>query len=61
MGNIVVGNTDNKLFDVFKGRKCKVLKSFWYNGESWYLLEDIDSKEQFESPDIFWEPFKEVE
>jgi hypothetical protein len=50
----VVGNTDNSVFNVSKGRECVVLRSFWYNGEGWYLLEDVLTKERFESPDIFW-------
>ena len=52
---IVVGTKNNSVFDVVKGRKCVVLKSFWYNSEGWYLLEDIETKERFESPDVFWE------
>lgn len=54
MKKIVVGNTDNSIFDVKKGRKCIVLKSFWYNGEGWYVLKDIHTEEKFESPDVFW-------
>lgn len=50
----VIGKTDNSLFNVFKGRECVVLKSFWYNGEFWYALEDVETKERFESPDVFW-------
>jgi hypothetical protein len=55
MNQNVVGKTNNSLFDVFKGRKCIVLKSFWYNGEGWYTLRDVETKETFESPDVFWQ------
>lgn len=54
MKKIVIGQTDNSIFDVKKGRRCVVLKSFWYNGEGWYALKDINTNEKFESPDIFW-------
>lgn len=54
MKKIVIGNTNNSIFNVRKGRGCIVLKSFWYNGEGWYVLKDIKTKEKFESPDIFW-------
>ncbi len=54
MKTIVVGNTDNTIFNVNKDKKCIVLKSFWYNGEGWYLLQDINTEERFESPDVFW-------
>jgi hypothetical protein len=54
MKKIVIGQTNNSIFDVEKGRECIVLKSFWYNGESWYVLKDINTNEKFESPDVFW-------
>ena len=54
MKKTVTGKTDNSVFGVSKGQKCVVLKSFWYNGEGWYLLEDLKTKERFESPDVFW-------
>ena len=54
MKKIVVGKTDNSIFNVSKGQECVVLKSFWYNGEGWYLLEDLETKESFESPDVLW-------
>ena len=55
MEKIVVGVDDNSLFNVSKGKKCKIIKSFWENGEGWYKLKDIQNGEIFESPDIFWE------
>jgi hypothetical protein len=54
MKKIVIGQTNNSIFDVEKGRECIVLKSFWYNGEGWYVLKDINTNEKFESPDVFW-------
>ena len=54
MKKIVIGKTDNSIFGVSKGQECIVLKSFWYNGEGWYLLEDKRTNKRFESPDVFW-------
>lgn len=54
MRETVVGKTNNSIFNVGEGRECIVLKSFWYNGEGWYVLRDIETGEQFESPDVFW-------
>lgn len=54
MKRVVIGNTDNPLLNVKIGKECAVLKSFWYNGEGWYLLKDIKTKETFTSPDVFW-------
>lgn len=52
---IVVGTTDNPLFNVNKGKECVVIKFFWYNDEGWYKLKDVKDGKIFESPDIFWE------
>jgi hypothetical protein len=49
----VVGDVTVPLFKVVKGQIATVIKSFWRNGEGWYLLEI--NGERFESPDIFWE------
>lgn len=55
---IVVGNDNNEVLEVKKGQECFVLKTSWYNHETWYLLEDIKTKKQFESPSIFWDEKK---
>ena len=54
----VVGNTDNSLFDVCCGKVCKVIKDFFYNGETWYKLQDLETKEYFDSPTVFWNETK---
>ena len=54
MKKIVIGKTNNSMFNVIDGRECFVVKSFWYNGEGWYELRDLKTDERFESPDVFW-------
>ena len=49
----VIGIYNSTLFNVHKGLQATVLRSFWRNGEGWYLLEACGK--QFESPDVFWE------
>lgn len=49
---------DASMWEAVKGRTAKVLKSYWDNGEGWYKLEDLNTGEVFESPDVFW---REVE
>ena len=51
---IVVGEDNSEMWDVYVGRKCEVLKDFFYNGETWYKLKDTNTGEIFESPTVFW-------
>jgi hypothetical protein len=44
----------NEMFGVTPRRTCVVADSFWENGEGHYQLEDVDTGEVFESPDVFW-------
>jgi hypothetical protein len=55
---LVIGNTHNSLFHVDCGKKCGVLKSFFYNGENWYKLQEENSDKIFNSPSIFWDKIK---
>lgn len=50
----VWGADNSKMWDVYVGRYCEVLKCFFYNGETWYKLKDMDTGEIFESPTVFW-------
>lgn len=36
------------------GRRAVVIRSYWRNGEGWFRLRDIDTGEDFDSPDVFW-------
>lgn len=51
---IVEGTTDNRFFAVTEGRKCRVQREYFYNGEFWMRLADLDSDEVFDSPSVFW-------
>ena len=53
----VCGTSNNKFFNVSCGKKCLVIKEYFYNGESWYRLKDDDGK-IFNSPTIFWDDVK---
>lgn len=52
---IVVGTTNNSIFNVKQGKECVYLRCTYYNGEVWYLLQDLKTNERFESPAMFWE------
>jgi hypothetical protein len=54
MDKTVVGTADSKLFNVSEGKICVVKRSYFYNGEGWYELEDPETGETFGSPDVFW-------
>lgn len=55
---IVIGNTNNSIFNVSCDKRCDVLKSFFYNGENWYKLKEINNDKVFNSPSIFWDKIK---
>lgn len=50
----VWGVDNSTMWNVYVGRYCEVLKCFFYNGETWYKLKDMDTGEIFESPTVFW-------
>ena len=49
----VEGISNNKFFDVTKGKEAEIIGEFWYNGEGWYSLRTKDGDE-FASPACFW-------
>ena len=57
---IVVGNTNNSIFNVSCDKKCNVLRSFFYNGEGWYKLKEEGSDKVFNSPSILWDKVKKT-
>ena len=54
-GSIAVCNSNNRLFGCYVGKRCEVVKHYFYNGESWLKLIDAETNKQFESPAIFWD------
>lgn len=52
----VIGKETSEMFEVVEGKICKVIRDFFYNGESWYKLEDEEGN-KFESPTVFWREY----
>lgn len=53
----VIGNTDSAMLNVYTGRICEVVKDYLYNDETWYKLRDMNTKQIFDSPTVFWNDY----
>jgi hypothetical protein len=47
-------------WNIQKGKKYQVLKSYWFNGEGWFVVTALDSNETIKVPDIFFEDVQVV-
>jgi len=51
-GSSVEITTTNSIFKIVKGQKYTIIKLYWYNGEGWAKVKDVDGI-IIEIPDIF--------
>ena len=52
---VVVAKKTSDYWGTTEGQEMLVTRSYFYNGESWYNLQDQTTKVRIKSPSILWD------